>query len=59
MGEMTAISAPRSETRAAALPPRLFLVLYAARFSLAHRALCAAAIRLRPAIEIVRFGFGA
>ena len=25
----------------------------------AHRALCAAAIRLRPAAEIVRFGFGA
>ena len=28
----------------------------AARFTLAHLALCAAAIRLRPAAEIVRFG---
>ena len=28
----------------------------AARFAFAHRALCAAAIRLRPAAEIVRFG---
>jgi len=28
-------------------------------FAFAHRALCAAAILLRPAAEIVRFGFGA
>jgi len=30
---------------------------YAARFTFAHLARCAAAIRLRPAAEIVRFGF--
>ena len=30
---------------------------YAAFFTFAHRALCAAAIRFRPAAEIVRFGF--
>jgi len=29
---------------------------YAARFTFAHLARCAAAIRLRPAAEIVRFG---
>jgi hypothetical protein len=39
--------------------PRLGWFLYAARFTFAHLALCAAAIRLRPAAEIVRFGFGA
>jgi len=41
--------------------PRLFLVLflYAALFTFAHRARCAAAIRFRPAAEIVLFGFGA
>jgi hypothetical protein len=31
---------------------------YAVRFTFAHRALCAAAIRLRPAAEIVLVGFG-
>jgi hypothetical protein len=36
--------------------PHLGWFLYAARFTFAHLALCAAAIRLRPAAEIVRFG---
>jgi hypothetical protein len=36
-------------------PPQ-FCLVYSARFTFAHRALCAAAIRLRPAAEIVRFG---
>jgi len=40
------------------LPPGLFLV-YAALFTFAHRALCAAAIFLRAATDIVLFGFGA
>jgi hypothetical protein len=31
---------------------------YTVRFTFAHRALCAAAIRLRPAAEIVLVGFG-
>jgi hypothetical protein len=34
-----------------------FWLVYAALLTFAHRALCAAAIRLRPAAEIVRFGF--
>jgi hypothetical protein len=34
-------------------------LVYAVRFNFAQRARCAAAIRLRPAIEMVRFGFGA
>jgi hypothetical protein len=34
-------------------------VLYAARFTFAHLALCAAAIFLRAATDIVLFGFGA
>jgi hypothetical protein len=33
------------------------VIVYAARFTFAHRARCAAAIRLRPAAEIVLFGF--
>jgi hypothetical protein len=40
-------------------PLRLACFFYAARFTFAHRALCAAAIRFLPAVEIVRFGFGA
>ena len=40
-------------------PPALVWLLYAALFTFAHRARCAAAIRFRPAAEIVRFGFGA
>lgn len=42
--------------RPASPPPASF---YAALFTLAHRALCAAAIFLRAATDIVRFGFGA
>jgi len=33
------------------------LYVYAALFTLFHRARCAAAIRFRPAADIVRFGF--
>ena len=33
------------------------VIVYAARFTFAQRALCAAAIRLRPAAEMVLFGF--
>jgi hypothetical protein len=42
--------------------PCLFVPNYTAllsRFTLAHLALCAAAILLRPAAEIVRFGLAA
>jgi hypothetical protein len=46
------------EARAAASPPRLY-VLYAALFTFAHRARCAAAIFLRAAADIVLFDFGA
>jgi hypothetical protein len=43
-------------TKVVALPPG-FGSLYAALFTFAHRALCAAAIRLCPVAEMVLFGF--
>jgi hypothetical protein len=39
--------------------PSICSIAYAARFTFAHLARCAAAIRLRPATEIVRFGLAA
>jgi hypothetical protein len=36
-----------------------FVWFYAVLLTLAHLVLCAAAIRLRPAADIVLFGFGA
>jgi len=37
----------------------LYAAFFCCAFNLAHRALCAAAIRFLPAAEIVRVGFGA
>jgi hypothetical protein len=45
-------------TPSGARPSSTPLLGYAARFTFAHLALCASAIRLRPAAEMVRFGFG-